>query len=90
MVATTATSSHGTYLMCNTVLGAVGGHGVETGWSLDGVIAEIREGCEWVSGCEAGEGGHHGHVGEVEATGGTGCGVMVIRREVAVAIGVRA
>jgi len=86
-----ATTTNGTDVMC-AVFTAVGGHRVTACPStrcLDGMIAEVGEGRETIRGWKPWEVRHHWHVGEVETPRRSSRGVVIIRRKVAVAVGIR-
>ena len=69
---------------------AVCSHRIEASGRLDRMITEAGEGGEGVCGGKARKIGHHRHIGEIEAARGTCCGVVVVGREMAIAIGVGA
>jgi len=53
------------------------------------MIAEVGEGRETIRGRKTWEVRHHWHVGEVETPRRSSRGVVIIRRKVAVAVGIR-
>ncbi len=57
---------------------------------LNGMITKLGEGSERAAGGEVRwEAGHHWHVGEIEATRSAGGYVVVVHREVSVAVSIR-
>lgn len=91
VVEAASTTTNGTDVMFTAVT-TVGGHRVTAcppTRCLDGVIAEIGEGRETIRGWKPWEVRHHWHVGEIETTRCPSRGVVIVRREVAVTIGIR-